>query len=431
MIQMQELVDSLRRPSPPADVRAEYFYVSRMPLELELNGMLADLELSLGAVNSALDIYLRLQMWDKVILCYQLLEMKYKAEEIVRQELAKQATPKLWCLLGDCTNDVQCYEMAWNLSKETSARAKRDWAYHLYKKKQFRECIPHYQQSLAINSLQEGVWLRLGFAASEIEDWNTAASAYRRYCSLNAESFEAWNNLARCYIRLQQKNRAWKALQEAIKCNYDNWMVWDNAMVVSIDCGEFEEVIKAYNRILDLKEKHVDVEVLTILVQAIVEERLDCHGLMVSRLGPATQKLLGRLTAQVPNNARVWEIYADLLSGGTSHEEVDRLFRVAQLLQKSYRSAVQQTGWDKDVATCCTAMQICIRFADACLACLGSLPASKETVHLCASAKLSLRSLVSQTRRCYDNQIPPEVDQLVRDLEQKLDSLTQTLSNSS
>ena len=191
------------------------------------------------------------------------------------------------------------------------------------------------------------------------------------------------------------------------------------------------QVIKAYNRILDLKEKHVDVEVLTILVQAIVEERLDCHGLMVSRLGPATQKLLGRLTAQVPNNARVWEIYADLLSGGTSHEEVDRLFRVAQLLQKSYRSAVQQTGWDKDVATCCTAMQICIRFADACLACLGSLPASKETVHLCASAKLSLRSLVSQTRRCYDNHIPPEVDQLVRDLEQKLDSLTQTLSNSS
>lgn len=91
MIQMQELVDSLRRPSPPADVRAEYFYVSRMPLELELNGMLADLELSLGAVNSALDIYLRLQMWDKVILCYQLLEMKYK----VRTSLSTSIEPLL------------------------------------------------------------------------------------------------------------------------------------------------------------------------------------------------------------------------------------------------------------------------------------------------------------------------------------------------
>ena len=43
-------------------------------------------------------------------------------------------------------------------------------------------------------------------------------------------------------MKLRQKNRAWKALQEAIKCNYDNWKVWDNLMVVSVDCGEFEEV---------------------------------------------------------------------------------------------------------------------------------------------------------------------------------------------
>ena len=78
MLQMQELTDSLERPLPPAEVRAEYFYVSRMPLERELHGMLADLQLSLGAVNSALDLYLRLEMWEKVIACYQLLEMKHK-----------------------------------------------------------------------------------------------------------------------------------------------------------------------------------------------------------------------------------------------------------------------------------------------------------------------------------------------------------------
>jgi hypothetical protein len=78
MLQLQELTESLERPLPPAKVRAEYFYVSRMPLERELQGMLADLQLSLGAVNSALDLYLRLEMWEKVISCYQLLEMKHK-----------------------------------------------------------------------------------------------------------------------------------------------------------------------------------------------------------------------------------------------------------------------------------------------------------------------------------------------------------------
>lgn len=52
--------------------------------------------------------------------------------------------------------------------------------------------------------------------------------------------------MAKCYAKLGQKNRAWKALQEAVKCNYDNWKIWDNLMVVSIDCCEYEEVNHIY-----------------------------------------------------------------------------------------------------------------------------------------------------------------------------------------
>lgn len=56
------------------------------------------------------------------------------------------------------------------------------------------------------------------------------------------QSFEAWNNLAKAYIKLGEKARAWKSLQDAIKCNYDRWEVWDNLMVVSIDLKHFSEV---------------------------------------------------------------------------------------------------------------------------------------------------------------------------------------------
>lgn len=56
------------------------------------------------------------------------------------------------------------------------------------------------------------------------------------------QCFEAWNNLAKCYIKNGQKSRAYYALKEAVKCNYESWMVWDNLMVVSVDCGCFEEV---------------------------------------------------------------------------------------------------------------------------------------------------------------------------------------------
>jgi len=54
--------------------------------------------------------------------------------------------------------------------------------------------------------------------------------------------FEAWNNLAKCYVKSGQKSRAYYALKEAVKCNYENWMVWDNLMVVSVDFRCFEDV---------------------------------------------------------------------------------------------------------------------------------------------------------------------------------------------
>ena len=78
MTQLQELVDCLAKANPPSHNRLEYFYVSRLPLEWELQGALADVFVSLGAVNSALDIYLRLHMWEKVIGCYQHLELRHK-----------------------------------------------------------------------------------------------------------------------------------------------------------------------------------------------------------------------------------------------------------------------------------------------------------------------------------------------------------------
>ena len=84
-----------------------------------------------------------------------------------------------------------------------------------------------------------------------------------------------WNNLSNAYIKMGQKARAWKVLQEAVKCDYDNWKVWDNIMVVSTDLAHFSDVIKAYHRVLDLKERHVDVDVLRILASAIAEDLPD------------------------------------------------------------------------------------------------------------------------------------------------------------
>jgi hypothetical protein len=53
------------------------------------------------------------------------------------------------------------------------------------------------------------------------------------------------------------------------------------------------QVILAYNRILDLKEKHIDTEVLQILVNTVCN--LDAQGDIKKR----TEQLFTRLTQQV------------------------------------------------------------------------------------------------------------------------------------
>ena len=105
--------------------------------------------------------------------------------------------------------------------------------------------------------------------------------------------------MANVYIKLGQKARAWKVLHEAVKCDYDNWKIWDNIMVVSTDLAHFEDVIKGYHRVLDLNERHVDLEVLRILVDAVVKDLPDNDGRGSSRYRQGAMVLMGRLTCQV------------------------------------------------------------------------------------------------------------------------------------
>ena len=42
---------------------------------------------------------------------------------------------------------------------------------HYYDKKNYQEAIPHLKLSVELNSIQENVWIRLGFSALQIEDY--------------------------------------------------------------------------------------------------------------------------------------------------------------------------------------------------------------------------------------------------------------------
>jgi hypothetical protein len=60
-------------------------------------------------------------------------------------------------MLGDATDDVSCYEKAWEMSGQRSAKAKRHWGFYYYHRKQVTDknlwfALPHLKKSIYIGN---------------------------------------------------------------------------------------------------------------------------------------------------------------------------------------------------------------------------------------------------------------------------------------
>ncbi|KAJ2952850.1 hypothetical protein O0L34_g7215 [Tuta absoluta] len=416
MLQCETIVNDKTGVAPTS--RLSYVWASGLQPSWTWRQQLADLYLSLGLVKAALEHYEALQLWEDVIVCYTCLQLRHKAAEIIQQQIDIAPTVKLYCLLGDATDDVACYERAWEFSKHTSSRAQRHWGNFLYEHKKYEECIPHFEKSVEINSIQERVWLRMAFAALETEKWELAAKAYRRYTYLQPNTFEAWNNLAKVYVKQGDKNRAYRALVEALRFNYDNWKLWENVIIVSMDTGHFEDVIRGVHRILDLQSKFEDVEVLTLLARAVLQDARDADGNGAARLRKRVLELFGRITSVHQNKPELWQLYSDisptyLLKG--------------QRLLKAYRGYTQNGKWSENPETCKKVTELALSLLE------YSLKARQECEDkdkLQADQQLSSARLTGQAVvRAAEKQDWPEIKTSLEELKQLFTNVTEYMKS--
>ena len=120
---------------------------------------------------------------------------------------------------------------------------------------------------------------------------------------------------------------AFRALKHGLRYSYENWRMWQNYMVVSMDVGELQEACRALGRIVDqtgdkVGVNSVDEDVLDRLVDAVIRapskledavangEALnpnEGHGLYKNVLGLFERSILPRMSTP-----RIFRAYARL-----------------------------------------------------------------------------------------------------------------------
>lgn len=418
LAQMEELVAALGREEPSRRERLRLFGASLVPAHWELQQELARMLMRLGCVKTALEVFERLHLWEDVVTCFTELQMRQRAAEVVRQQLQKGETPKLLCMLGEATDDTECYLRAWELSGHRSGRAQRCLGNHYYVRKEYGQAITHYEKSLEINKLQFPVWQRLAYCALHEEAWEKCAQAYRRCSVLEPDSFEVWNNMSQAYLKLDQKPRAWKALKEALRCRMDSWRLWDNFMLVSTSLGYMQDALTAYNRILGLKERHVDTQVLGRVVKAIVEGQRDPEGREAQALYRRCSELLGRLTSEVPSHPELWHLYGELTRAHPTPDPQTR-HQVMQRFRKAVAATTQRPGWEKETLVTVAALHRAAALAEgAMVATEGADP--KAAVTDLNSARMCINGVIAGARR---GQVNVATGELVEGVQEPLKAL--------
>ncbi|KAK3124909.1 hypothetical protein QOZ80_7BG0595960 [Eleusine coracana subsp. coracana] len=192
LLMMENLVEDTGKEIPVAAQRVKLVFGVHMPTLPALRKEYGELLISCGIVGEALDIFKDLELWDNLIYCYRLLGKVADAVTLINARLSITPNdPRLWCSLGDVTNNDDHYKKALEVSNNKSARAMRSLARSAYNRNDFYTSKILWESALALNSLFPDGWFAYGTAAWKDKDLDKAVDAFSRSVQIDPENGEA------------------------------------------------------------------------------------------------------------------------------------------------------------------------------------------------------------------------------------------------
>ncbi|GAV61758.1 TPR_11 domain-containing protein [Cephalotus follicularis] len=261
---MDKLVEGVNKHHPEVAQRIPYCFVVYVPTIPALRKEYGDLLVNCGLIGEAITIFESIELWDNLIYCNCLLGKKAAAVELIKTRLSERPNdPRLWCSLGDVTNNDACYEKAVEVSNNRSARAKRSLARSAYNRGDYETSKILWESAMALNSLYPDGWFALGAAALKARDVEKALDGFIRAIQLDPENGEAWNNIACLHMIKKKSKESFIAFKEALKFKRNSWQLWENYSQVAMDVGNVVQALEAIQMVLEItSNKRIDVELL-------------------------------------------------------------------------------------------------------------------------------------------------------------------------
>ncbi|KAK2445164.1 Protein prenylyltransferase superfamily protein [Trifolium repens] len=270
LLMMETLVKRISESSPEIAERIPFSYGVYMASIPALRKEYGELLVRCGLIGEAIKEFEDLELWDNLIYCYNLLEKKATAVELIRKRLSERPNdPRLWCSLGDTTNNDACYEKALEVSNNRSARAKRSLARSAYNRGDYETSKILWESAMSMNSMYPDGWFAFGAAALKARDVEKALDAFTRAVQLDPDNGEAWNNIACLHLIKKRSKEAFIAFKEALKFKRNSWQLWENYSHVAVDIGNISQALEGAKMVLDISNnKRVD----TVLLERITNE---------------------------------------------------------------------------------------------------------------------------------------------------------------